>query len=214
MSNQISHTYSIGIKMAAFRGHLSCFYRMREIIYPWFYSGEDPELVVGGGAASKGGTDPKFFFENPCENYEYILSVPLDPPLLLIKWDNIRRCTWVVMQMQCWIQDFSDRGTKSKGPKPIIRLIFATIICMKIKKIGPRGGALPLRPQWRICGVKLWKNVGSVGATSGKSWSRYWFPCLPPEMYWILHSEYYSLLYDVSKCQGRPLPKWIRTCLE
>ena len=73
MSNQISHTYFIGIKMAAFGGHLTCFYRMRKIICPWIYSGEDPELVIGGGAASKRGTDPMFFSENPCENYEYVV---------------------------------------------------------------------------------------------------------------------------------------------
>ena len=64
----------------------------------------------------------------------------------------------MVMQMQWWIRDFSDRGTKSKRPKPIICLIFATIICMKIKKIEPRGGALPIRLEWRIYGVKLWKK--------------------------------------------------------
>ena len=52
----------------------------------------------------------------------------------------------MVMQMQWWIQDFSDRGTKSKGPKPIICLIFATIICMKIMKIGPRRGHHPFVP--------------------------------------------------------------------
>ena len=92
MSNQISRTYFIGIKMAAFGGHLTCFYRMREIICPSIYSGEDPELVIGGGVASKGGTDPTFFPNIPVKIMN-MLSVPLDPPLLLIGWDNIRRCT-------------------------------------------------------------------------------------------------------------------------